>query len=111
MKACQDLLGGVAGEAELAADQADAHLPVPVEKGKDGLLVARKMVFAGTPFHEGAKFPGVRLQHVEEGPKPPHDVRVRGVPLRLGPSQGEGIVRSEERRVGKECRSRWSPYH
>ena len=23
----------------------------------------------------------------------------------------EGLVRSEERRVGKECRSRWSPYH
>src|SRR3712207_9291893 len=22
-----------------------------------------------------------------------------------------GPVRSEERRVGKECRSRWSPYH
>src|SRR2546426_5829728 len=22
-----------------------------------------------------------------------------------------GIHRSEERRVGKECRSRWSPYH
>ena len=22
-----------------------------------------------------------------------------------------GILRSEERRVGKECRSRWSPYH
>src|SRR5256885_11157637 len=22
-----------------------------------------------------------------------------------------GIARSEERRVGKECRSRWSPYH
>ena len=22
-----------------------------------------------------------------------------------------GIFRSEERRVGKECRSRWSPYH
>ena len=21
------------------------------------------------------------------------------------------IVRSEERRVGKDCRSRWSPYH
>ena len=28
-------------------------------------------------------------------------------------AQGEGIqsTRSEERRVGKECRSRWSPYH
>ena len=22
-----------------------------------------------------------------------------------------GLSRSEERRVGKECRSRWSPYH
>ena len=21
------------------------------------------------------------------------------------------VARSEERRVGKECRSRWSPYH
>src|SRR5437016_10254030 len=27
----------------------------------------------------------------------------------LAAEQGEG--RSEERRVGKECRSRWSPYH
>src|SRR5437016_10684424 len=26
--------------------------------------------------------------------------------------RGEGLLlRSEERRVGKECRSRWSPYH
>ena len=27
-------------------------------------------------------------------------------------ARGEFVkVRSEERRVGKECRSRWSPYH
>ena len=26
-------------------------------------------------------------------------------------SDGQCVVRSEERRVGKECRSRWSPYH
>ena len=25
--------------------------------------------------------------------------------------QATGVGRSEERRVGKECRSRWSPYH
>src|SRR2546430_5396813 len=25
--------------------------------------------------------------------------------------RGGGLERSEERRVGKECRSRWSPYH
>src|SRR5258708_40279301 len=26
-------------------------------------------------------------------------------------SRPKGAKRSEERRVGKECRSRWSPYH
>ena len=35
----------------------------------------------------------------------------RGAGLRI-PSLGEALAsRSEERRVGKECRSRWSPYH
>src|SRR5256885_1313431 len=27
------------------------------------------------------------------------------------PYKGSAAARSEERRVGKECRSRWSPYH
>ena len=27
------------------------------------------------------------------------------------PAAGISAARSEERRVGKECRSRWSPYH
>ena len=26
-------------------------------------------------------------------------------------SEASSVARSEERRVGKECRSRWSPYH
>src|SRR3712207_9530924 len=29
----------------------------------------------------------------------------------LGGSPGLSLGRSEERRVGKECSSRWSPYH
>src|SRR2546425_4361935 len=29
----------------------------------------------------------------------------------LDAATGAGVIRSEERRVGKECRSRWSPYH
>src|SRR2546422_10970864 len=33
---------------------------------------------------------------------------VSGVPAG---SFGVAVSRSEERRVGKECRSRWSPYH
>src|SRR5215213_10493416 len=30
---------------------------------------------------------------------------------RPGMDRLRDLVRSEERRVGKECRSRWSPYH
>src|SRR6266478_7473880 len=30
---------------------------------------------------------------------------------REGGRRGTAQIRSEERRVGKECRSRWSPYH
>ena len=26
-------------------------------------------------------------------------------------NMAKNVLRSEERRVGKECRSRWSPYH
>src|SRR3989442_15754349 len=32
-------------------------------------------------------------------------------PRRLEKDRQDGERRSEERRVGKECRSRWSPYH
>ena len=41
-------------------------------------------------------------------------VVVAGVPLRVVDGVVHvdvGRLRSEERRVGKECRSRWSPYH
>ena len=32
-------------------------------------------------------------------------------PLERTVETAEAVARSEERRVGKECRSRWSPYH
>ena len=47
--------------------------------------------------------------------------KLKVIPLKSGTRQGCPFlpllfnivleVRSEERRVGKECRSRWSPYH
>ena len=33
------------------------------------------------------------------------------IPVELAVYDTDGQPRSEERRVGKECRSRWSPYH
>src|SRR2546425_13212918 len=36
---------------------------------------------------------------------------LRSLTLKFERKVGEAGVRSEERRVGKECRSRWSPYH
>src|SRR2546430_13512463 len=35
----------------------------------------------------------------------------RALRRRSGPVNRAIVARSEERRVGKECRSRWSPYH
>src|SRR3712207_4128219 len=46
-----------------------------------------------------------------------HEERHKGAPALTGDVHDEAVlnlcylVRSEERRVGKECRSRWSPYH
>jgi len=36
---------------------------------------------------------------------------VKGIVTEQGILTPEQVARSEERRVGKECRSRWSPYH
>src|SRR5256886_11716469 len=44
----------------------------------------------------------------------PTDTRLPGpaAPVHLpAPPTMDTCARSEERRVGKECRSRWSPYH
>src|SRR5260221_2182328 len=56
-------------------------------------------------------------QHVAQAYAGPQRVAHRPVgPLDSGDARGEQAAaiaraRSEERRVGKECRSRWSPYH
>src|SRR2546430_4207652 len=37
--------------------------------------------------------------------------KIRAVVIESGRDKKRAAIRSEERRVGKECRSRWSPYH
>src|SRR5438128_11294131 len=56
---------------------------------------------------EGHGAPEAEAREDQRGDQRPEDPR-RGPGLRIAPA---GVERSEERRVGKECRSRWSPYH
>ena len=51
-----------------------------------------------TKIHEPTQIVEVMLTHAEQA-----DEAVK--------KQLKELYRSEERRVGKECRSRWSPYH
>jgi len=55
---------------------------------------------------------GIRAEIAEfHATFPPNTVEMSGVEL-YDSQTGEKLgKRSEERRVGKECRSRWSPYH
>ena len=58
-------------------------------------------------------------KHIMENDPSGHDLnhlsRVTNLAMAIADSenftQWEKDMRSEERRVGKECRSRWSPYH
>ena len=49
------------------------------------------------------------MTHVKSEAKPEYYVIIKNDTSIL--LDGHGLLRSEERRVGKECRSRWSPYH
>src|SRR5256885_9412201 len=60
---------------------------------------------------------GIRTNNVAGIPlAQPDDAAVYVAAVEYNPSSGNQnqeyiCIRSEERRVGKECRSRWSPYH
>src|SRR2546430_13608835 len=63
----------------------------------------------------------VVIRFTNKDPNLPHSVEVVDTtkPMPAGPVEPPALpramttrlMRSEERRVGKECRSRWSPYH
>ena len=71
-------------------------------------------------FHAAEQACGCPVLYFVDAPDRRGDVRLAyalrdGVPIRLAVVGYQGAAgltaRSEERRVGKECRSRWSPYH
>jgi len=51
------------------------------------------------------------IPHAQDHLKPGLDFGLIGWSVEVGPDLWQADFRSEERRVGKECRSRWSPYH
>src|SRR2546428_3823809 len=62
----------------------------------------------GRKHQNVGQFPALRVHdEILDGPQDLTVVRHHG----LSPKLGGKLLRSEERRVGKECRSRWSPYH
>ena len=55
--------------------------------------------------------PSEWVKDVQEHPPAFAEIAKEGQRLADGASEEFLRKRSEERRVGKECRSRWSPYH
>ena len=91
---------GAPGPTRVPSTGAPLGLPAPVfprhpEKCGDVEPDPRLMPRNGNTYRTSVTFPMIRRA-------------MRGW---LYPYIGSRVKRSEERRVGKECRSRWSPYH
>ena len=96
-----DLSRASIGEVLLVAEYLEKETGIPfirMDQGSPGLPVNR----AGVEAEKAALDRGVGSQYPAAA----------GVPeLKNEASRFVKAFRSEERRVGKECRSRWSPYH
>src|SRR3712207_2910679 len=66
-----------------------------------GMKHFREQLIGGIVLHQG------RIAEMKTGEG---KTLVATLPAYLNALSGKGVHRSEERRVGKECRSRWSPY-
>src|SRR5437899_2765721 len=81
-----------------------------------GMLVSAKKTFGWTATQPAAGMPGTltgfgATGNVYEELGVTTVINGQGTMTVLGGSLVRAEVRSEERRVGKECRSRWWPYH
>src|SRR2546422_9072054 len=95
---------GARGVVERVGDE--RHLGVGVERPVDRVLLELLAVLRAERLAARGQLHRRVVVH-DEGEV---GALVAQVLPELGPG-GEVVRRSEERRVGKECRSRWSPYH
>jgi len=89
----------------------------PLQYGLDGVAALRDKLLADPDVRQvlpRVEFTGLvsngdkSTVMMAAGIDPDAEFAVKGPFLKV--TAGE-VLRSEERRVGKECRSRWSPYH
>ena len=93
-------LAGVASGAALFAPLVPSAQDVAIQAGRIYLVEDGAVIENGTVLVRAG-----RIVAIGEDVSIPRGVRV----VDYGPDAV--LTRSEERRVGKECRSRWSPYH
>src|SRR3989454_12520091 len=97
--------GGLAEVGQIELGPEAVHVADVEERGQPDVEGQRHDVLEGAEDLAGAADAGSELVDRRDLP------RLEG-PVRVGPALVEALEhRSEERRVGKECRSRWSPYH
>src|SRR5581483_9715335 len=88
-----------------------AHRPVPFPifagpPGADATTLTNLVAVATAPARGAGRF-----YRAVTGRCPDDRTRSGKTKRRLAETDHSQHRRSEERRVGKECRSRWSPYH
>ena len=112
-KYCANIAGVVETEVGFANGHVDAPAYVQVKKGDTGHAETVRVAYDADvlPLEKLLRL-FFRIIDPTSFEKQGEDV---GNQYRTGvywtDPADEAVVRSEERRVGKECRSRWSPYH
>ena len=76
-----------------------------------GLAVAAALRARGVECAWIGSRSGLEARRAPEAGIPYHAIRTGKLRRALAWQNVPDVFRSEERRVGKECRSRWSPYH
>jgi len=87
-----------------------SEVATALAEGRPVVALESTLISHGLPFPQNLEVASASEAAVREtAGAVPATVAVRDGRLLVG--LDDAALRSEERRVGKECRSRWSPYH
>src|SRR2546426_5008360 len=128
MKTVLGVVGPTAGRVDFEGDRIDGLPTEVIVRRGISLAPEARRIFARMPVWENLAMGAFPRQKAPAGEVAEDFERVWALFPRLlerqhqlggtlsgGEQQmlaiGRALMRSEERRVGKECRSRWSPYH